>query len=115
MRLFLSSYQAGRHSDRLVELLGGIKRVGIITNAKDYKTPEGRQERVGEIFDFFKSIGMEPEEIDLRPFFNKSGAQERLSKYKFIWLAGGNTFLLRRALRYSEIDHCLVDKVQDGS
>jgi dipeptidase E len=111
MRLFLSSYRAGKHDDKLLEFLNGINDVGVITNAKDYKTPEGRAQRVGESFDFFKSLGVQPTEIDLRPYFHKDGADKLLDKHRFIWLAGGNVFLLRRALKYTGLDKSLRDKV----
>jgi len=112
MRLFLSSYRAGRHDAELVKLVGKGNKVAVITNAKDYKSLKERTISVNENFDYWRSIGLEPTEVDLRPYFHKPGAEKLLKKYKFVWLAGGNVFLLRRALKYSGIDKFLGDAVR---
>ena len=115
MRLFLSSYRAGKHNAELLGLLGGIKKVAVVSNAKDYHQPERRSQRMEEVYDFFKSLGIATQEIDLRPFFSHEGIEEELAKHRFIWLAGGNTFLLRRALQYSGAADFLVKHVRDES
>lgn len=115
MRLFLSSYRAGAHDKELLKFLGDIKKIAVITNAKDYKTPEDRREKIEDNFNYYCSIGLEPTEIDLRPFFGKADNEALLNGYQFVWMAGGNVFLLRRALRYTGLDNLLVDKVRDGS
>lgn len=115
MRLFLSSYRAGNHSEKLLGLLNGIDEVGIISNAKDYHEPLRRAQRMDEVYDFFKSVGVVLHEIDLRPYFSKGNSSEELSKHKFIWLAGGNIFLLRRALEYSGAVSYLTKTVKDAS
>lgn len=115
MRLFLSSYRAGRHNAELLDLLDEIREVGVISNAKDYHQPERRAQRMGEVYDFFKSLGITSQEIDLRPIFNREGIEKELAKYQFIWLAGGNIFLLRRALKYSGADNLLIDKARNNS
>lgn len=112
MRLFISSYRAGDHDKELLELVGKIDKIAVITNAKDYKTIEDRLIKIEDNFNYFRSLGLEPSEIDLRPYFHKSGAVELVAKHKFIWLAGGNVFLLRRALRYSGVDKYLNDAVR---
>jgi|SRR5579862_4733217 len=112
MRLFLSSYRAGKYDHRLREFLGSVDKVAVITNAKDYKTLESRKIRVEENFEYWRSIGLEPIEIDLRPYFHTPGAEKLLAKHNFIWLAGGNVFLLRRALRYTGLDKFLGDSVR---
>jgi dipeptidase E len=112
MRLFLSSYRAGKHEEDLREFIDRINKVAIITNAKDYKSPQEREISVKENFDWWRSIGLEPTEIDLRPFFGKPGAEKLLKNHNFIWLAGGNVFLLRRALKYSGISRYLGDAVR---
>lgn len=112
MRLFLSSYRAGIHDKELLEFIGGINKIAVIMNAKDYKTPEDRREKIEDNFNYYRSLGIEPTEIDLRPFFHKPGAEKLLSKHNFVWLAGGNVFLLRRALCYAGLDSYLYDKVR---
>src|SRR4051812_14453049 len=111
MRLFISSYRAGRHDKDLQELIGKIDKVAVITNAKDYKPEQERKLKVEENLEYFSQLGLKPVEIDLRYYFNKPGAEKELAKYNFIWLAGGNVFLLRRALSYSRIDKYLYDAV----
>jgi dipeptidase E len=114
MRLFLSSYRAGKHDDKLREFIGSIDKIAVITNAKDYKTPEDRRTKIEDNFNYYRSIGLEPTEIDLRPFFHKTGAEKLLSRHNFVWLAGGNVFLLRRALKYSGLDKFLYDEVRQN-
>jgi dipeptidase E len=112
VRLFLSSYRAGKHDDKLRDFLGSIDKVAVITNAKDYKTTQDRRDKVEENFDYYRSIGLKPTEIDLRPLFHKPGAEKMLAGHNFIWLAGGNVFLLRRALKYTGLDKYLYDNVR---
>src|SRR5437868_5482116 len=115
MRLFLSSYRAGTHNAELLKFIKGTNKVAFISNAKDYKSQDERSKSMGENFDFWRSIGVEATEIDLRPYFHKSGAEKLLGGFNFVWLAGGNTFLLRRALKYTGLDEFLVKKVREGS
>jgi dipeptidase E len=112
MRLFLSSYRAGKYDDKLREFIGSIDKIAVITNAKDYKTPQDRREKIEDNFNYYRSIGLEPTEIDLRPYFHKPGAEKLLSKHNFVWLAGGNVFLLRRALSYTGLDRFFYDMVR---
>lgn len=114
MKLFLSSYRAGRHADKLLDLISGTKTVAVITNAKDYKSIDERKIKVEECFDYFPSINLEPIEIDLRQHFHKQGAEDILSQYHFVWLAGGNVFLLRRALKYTGLDAWLQKAVREN-
>lgn len=114
MKIFLSSYRAGDYSAELLELIGGIKKIAVVTNAKDYKSAAERATSVSDNFSYWRSLGLEPTEIDLRPYFHKTGANKLLETFNFIWLAGGNTFLLRRALKYSGIDNFLIKNVREG-
>jgi len=115
MRLFLSSYRAGSYDDKLLEFLGNINKVAVITNAKDYKPSEERKIKVEENLDYFRSLGIEPTEIDLRPYFHKKDAEKMFDGFDFVWLAGGNAFLLRRALKYTGVDKFLITEVKKGS
>jgi dipeptidase E len=112
MRLFISSYRAGKHDQDLIKFLGKINKMAVITNAKDYKTPEDRRLKIEEHFSYYRSLGLEPTEIDLREYFHKSGVEKVFLKQNFIWLAGGNTFLLRKAIRQSGLEPFLSDWVR---
>lgn len=114
MHLFLSSYRAGKHEAELTSFLDGIDKVGIITNSKDYKTPEDREAKLADNFEWWRSIGLTPQEIDLRPFFEKPDAEQLLDGFEFIWLAGGNVFLLRRALLYTGLEKVLAERARQN-
>lgn len=116
MRLFLSSYRAGDHTDKLREFIDEGTKIAAITNAKDYKTAEERKESVQDLMSFFADQELAVEELDLRKYFGKKEElQKKLSTYGAVWLAGGNTFLLRHALKTSGADEILVAKVREGS
>jgi dipeptidase E len=113
MRLFLSSYRAGNYPEKLVELFGKKVKVAVITNAKDDKSHQERNESVSEVMNFLSELGFKPTEIDLRKYFKDSDFSEKdLKKYQAVWVAGGNTFVLRRALKYSKADRALGDMVR---
>lgn len=112
MRLFLSSYRAGKHESELKNFLDKIDKVAVITNAKDYKFTKERQVSIEDNFNWWRSIGLKPTEIDLRPHFGTKDNEKLLSKHNFIWLAGGNVFLLRRALSYTGLDKYFYDAVR---
>lgn len=113
MRLFLSSYQFGNYSDELLKLVGENKKVAYIGNAKDDCQPQERKEKIAESKSEFEKLGFEFTEIDLRNYFvDKSGSKDVLIGKGLVWLGGGNTFLLRRALKDSGLDKIIVSMVK---
>jgi dipeptidase E len=113
MRLFLSSYRAGNYNEKLVELFGENTKVAVITYAKDDKDFQERNESVEEVVKFLKTLGFKPVEIDLKKYFKKSDfAEEDLKKYQAVWVAGGNTFVLVRALAQSGAGKVFGDMVR---
>lgn len=109
----MSSYRAGNYQEELVGLFGKDTKVGVITNAKDYKPLAERRASVEQLLDYFKKMGLKPTELDLRKYFYKpADLENELKKYPNIWVAGGNTFVVRRALRYSGADRWLYDLVR---
>jgi dipeptidase E len=116
MRLFLASYRFGNFESGLLEMVGENAHVGVITNAKDYKSEIERAANVKDSFQSFSDIGITPHEIDLRRYFNNSeDLALELDKYDFVWLTGGNTFVLRRALKYSGADKLITERVRNDS
>ncbi len=57
-----------------------------------------------------QSIGLVVTEIDLRSYFGKSRElEERLQAFDFIWVRGGNTFIVRRAFHASGADSIVTE------
>lgn len=114
MRLFLSSYKLGNKPKELPPLVGDNKRAAIIMNSQDAKTPESRAERLQQEIDALTALGLQPEELDLRQYFGKSDElKEVLDNFGFVWVRGGNVFLLRRAFKQSGFDKIIVDLLKD--
>jgi dipeptidase E len=76
----------------------------IVVNALD-NAPPAREEWLASQIEDLESIGFAPEELDLRKYFRcperLAGALEGRG---LVWINGGNTFLLRRAMRQSGFD-----------
>lgn len=106
MRLFLSSYGFGNHADRLLGLTGkGQIKALVITNASDLYDEAGIVERYEQERLMFKSMGIDAERLDLREYFNKSKElSKRLRDIDLLWVRGGNSFVLLRAIRQSGCD-----------
>ncbi len=111
MRLFLSSENFGKHPEALVALTGKNKQVAYIGNAKDFITAAERREKVAEHKRQFESLGFRFTELDLRDYFDSKAPKTILDGYGLVWCAGGNTFLLRSAMRLSNFDTILAAKV----
>ena len=117
MKLYLSSYQVGGQANILSELFAMSKRVGVIRNALDYSDDKERLKN-GRDREFIelRSIGLKPEDIDLRNYFDReSELAERLEDLDGLWVVGGNAFILRRAMSQSGLDKILMNKLQDES
>ena len=113
MRLYLSSFRLGNHPQKLVDLAKGNMRAAIVINACDYQSNEERSTRVQQEMDALKSRGFNPFELDLRQYFNNQQKQEELrdilADSGLIWVRGGNSFVLRRAMRISNFDKLIFD------
>jgi dipeptidase E len=113
MRLYLSSYFIGDHSDALVDMVGANRRMAIITNALDAIPLEDQIAFAQKRFDaveYFTGYGFDPSLIDLRHYFGREIAlRALLSNYGVVWAVGGNCFLLRKAMRLSGFDAVIRD------
>lgn len=114
MKLYLSSYHLGNHPEKLVDLIADNKKVAIIANSKDYY--DDREEKVQQEFEELSKLGLLPEELDLREYFGKQEKlREKINNYGAVWVLGGNTFILRRAMAQSGFDEILKEKRNDHS
>ncbi len=109
MRLYLSSYHIGDHAAELVRLVGSNRKVAHIVNASDWGTEEGRNIQLKKQIHNFDRLGFESEEVDLRKYFGKpNGLEKKLAEFGLVWLKGGNTFILKRAIEQSGFDKVIL-------
>jgi len=110
MKFYLSSYKIGNQSDKLIEMAkNGNKKVAYISNALDFSTDSERRIK-SEQADIDDLVNLEfiVEKFDLRDYFdNKENLEKDISKYDIIWVRGGNTFVLRQAMKLSGFDKLL--------
>ena len=114
MKLYLSSYCIGSDPTKLTELFSANKKAAVIANAMDFLEKSERDKSVKQEMDDLTKLGLTAEELDLRDYFDKSkGLSEKLNTYGLIWVRGGNTFILRRAMAQSGFDKLLKEKNKD--
>ena len=113
MKLYLSSQGFGNHLKRLEDMVGSDKRVLFIDNAKDELPEEQRAAHVEEKRQEFAAAGFDFYELDLRKYFRSPDMLRPLIEAApFIWVSGGNTFVLRRAFAYSGLDSILINALK---
>jgi dipeptidase E len=108
MRLYLSSYRFGDRFDLLLGMAGEGGRAGVISNAADFIPRADRENYLRNIHNpsaELRAHGLDVTDLDLRDYFGRPDAlEEALGRLDLVWVVGGNTFLLRRAMRQSGFD-----------
>lgn len=110
MRLYLSSHQCGDAVHELFRLLGtNHPRTVVITNASDFLDDTMRAQSTMNELNRLKAIGIDAQELDLRNYFeNNTGLEAIVKDAQLVWVRGGNTFLLRKALFLSGADEIIA-------
>jgi dipeptidase E len=104
MRLYLSSMVFGAHPERLVALAGRGARVALVMNALD-NFPDERAHFLTTSQRALEQLGFIADDLDLRHYPDAPGRlAQALESTGLIWVNGGNTFLLRRAMSRSGFD-----------
>jgi dipeptidase E len=119
MRLFLSSFRMSDRVDRLLQMAGPGARCAVISNAVDFIPANARRAYLERIFDpiaHFRDHDVEAHDLDLRDhFWNPAGLEAALADVQMVWAVGGNSFLLRRAMRQSGFDQILARRLAEDS
>lgn len=114
--MYLSSFRLGDFGDELKNLVGKPNaKVAVITNALDWSTDvervkEGNQRELEDM----KSLGFVPSLLDLRKYFHKPGLVEYLKEFDLVWVRGGNTFLLVKAMKQSGFGSVIEELIKPG-
>jgi len=108
MKYYLSSYKLGNELEKLHSLIGQTSgKFGYIPNALDFSNadPAWKKEYIKEDMDDLRSNGAEVELLDLKDYFGKEKELgEKLQSLGGVYVSGGNTFVLRQAMRISGFD-----------
>jgi dipeptidase E len=116
MRLYLSSQRLGTAPENLVALLQGKTRIAVIANAADHTEPATRESRVERELADLSGIGLDPEEVDLRRFFDRPDRLSTLlERFDALWVLGGNAIVLRTAFGASGADVVVTDRLAKDS
>ncbi len=111
MKFYLSSQGLGNEVRKLKKLFPKNKKTAYIANAVDFSNDSKRRRRREklDIMDL-KSVGLKPEILDLRKYFGKKkDLENKIKEFGVIWVRGGNTFVLRQAMKLSGFDKILED------
>ncbi len=111
MKLYLSSFRLGAQPEEILNPNAMNNRVAVIQNAQDCWTDATMRKAVlDEEFKGMESLGLVPEEFDLRNYFGRSEEmREKLAGFAYCWVCGGNSFVLRRAFHLSGLDVLLSE------
>ncbi|MEO6304209.1 MAG: Type 1 glutamine amidotransferase-like domain-containing protein [Bacteroidia bacterium] len=107
MKLYLSSYNFGNDIAKLKAMMPANNKLGLIDNAKDTVgfDPELRSKIYTEQLEQLNNLGFSAEYLDLKNYFGKeSDLRKKLESLSAVWVTGGNTFVLRQAMKLSGFD-----------
>ncbi len=114
MNYYLSSYRFGDYTEELKKLMPTNNKIGYISNAADWvgSDPERTAERIQVEMKQLYDLGFNSEHLDLKDYFGqKDRLKNKLDNLGGIWICGGNTFVLRQAMKLSGFDE-LFDSLQ---
>lgn len=110
MKFYLSSYKIGNQPEKLLALFSGNKKVGYIPNALDFTNadPVRREKHIKSDLQSLTDNGFQTELLDLKNYFGKEdNLREKLQGFGGVFISGGNTFILRQAMRLCGLDTLL--------
>ncbi len=111
MKFYLSSYKLGNEAEKL-KIMTPKGAIGYIPNAKDSLSvdPERKNSREAENMKALEMLGLKVELVDLRDYFyKKEELEKKIKDLGAIFVSGGNTFILRQAMKLSGLDEILKE------
>ena len=115
MKFYLSSYKFGNEVEKLKRMLPGGSKIGHINNSRDFTwaDPVIRENYQREEIGVLNSFGFSAEPLDLKIYFNKADLLSgKIRGLDGLWVSGGNTFVLRQAMKLSGFDTIFKELMQ---
>lgn len=103
----------GDNPNELASLCAERKKALVIANAID-NFPNERQRFLDFQSAELQKLGFEVLELDLRNHFHGNDLHAALASVDLVWTLGGNSFLLRRAMRQSRFDEVALPSIKGG-
>ena len=94
--------------EKLRGMIPGNNKIGHINNALDFV---GRDEQRAinsqkQEIDYLNELGFNAEALNLQDYFNrKQQLREKINSLGALWVCGGNSFVLRQAMKLSGFDN----------
>ena len=108
MKFYLSSYRIGSEVLELKKLISDHGKLGFIPNALDYVEPKARHESNEARLQDLVELGLNVELLDLKSYFGRrKELQKKIDSLSGVWVRGGNTFVLRQAMKLSGFDEVI--------
>jgi len=107
MKFYLSSFKLGNKSKELIRLMSDNKKIGYIPNACDYTNVDINRRNKVNTSDMaeLSNLGLDVELLDLKIYFGKiNKLRNKISSLGGVFVRGGNTFILRQAMKLSGFD-----------
>ncbi|HTY82468.1 MAG TPA: Type 1 glutamine amidotransferase-like domain-containing protein [Dehalococcoidales bacterium] len=107
MKFYLSSFKLGNNPKELARMMAPGKEIGYIPNACDYSNvdPDRTKEGTNNDIAGLSNLGLSVQLLDLREYFGKKKKlKNKIAGLSAVFLRGGNTFILRQAMRASGFD-----------
>ena len=104
MKFYLSSYKLGSRSQELARMMAPARKIGFVPNACDFSNVDVERVNQGNISDMAEltSLGLDVQLLDLKDYFGQTDKlRKRISQLGALFFRGGNTFILRQAMRAS--------------
>lgn len=113
MKYYLSSFKLGNETKKLAELIGKTSgKFGYISNAIDFTgaDPIRKKNSDDENMRELEEYGATVEFLDLKNYFGKKEElKKKLQQLGGLYVGGGNTFVLRQAMKLSGFDELLIE------
>ena len=108
MKYYLSSYKFGNEVEKFETMLPAGSRIGHINNSRDFSWANAkiREKYQNDEVAQLNNFGFVAEPLDLKEYFGKKDLlRKKLTDLNGFWVSGGNTFVLRQAMKLSGFDN----------
>ena len=115
MKLYLSSYRIGSRGEELAAMLGTNKHVAIVRTRWIFPTTSSATAQVGSATTWPASASLALTRICATTSARPKTLRDELRDCGGLWVVGGNTFVLRRAMTLSGLDAMLQERADDDA